>query len=139
MSVNVQYTGGAVLSYSLNATAAYEGWRMSINGSKGRLEAFLPETGIQSKTLSDTIKVFDLNNNVTEYNVTRGHRRTWRRRRSAAQHALPGQCPRSHGPQCGSLAGANSIMVGAAANVSIKEGRVVDIAELLGSKELLHR
>ena len=139
MSVNVQYTGGAVLSYSLNATAAYEGWRMSINGSKGRLEAFLPETGIQSKTLSDTIKVFDLNNNVTEYNVTRvtgGHGGGDVRLRNML---FRDNVPDPMGHSAGSLAGANSIMVGAAANVSIKEGRVVDIAELLGSKELLHR
>ena len=112
---------------------------MSINGSKGRLEAFLPETGIQSKTLSDTIKVFDLNNNVTEYNVTRvtgGHGGGDVRLRNML---FRDNVPDPMGHSAGSLAGANSIMVGAAANVSIKEGRVVDIAELLGSKELLHR
>ncbi|MBE5782350.1 MAG: Gfo/Idh/MocA family oxidoreductase, partial [Clostridiales bacterium] len=34
MAVLVEYRGGALLSYSLNSTAAYEGWKMIINGSK---------------------------------------------------------------------------------------------------------
>ena len=74
MSVTVSYKTGQMLSYSLNATAAYEGWRVAINGSKGRLEAFLPETGFQSKEKNyDEIKIFDLNNNVTIYRVTKVH------------------------------------------------------------------
>ena len=33
----------------INATCMYEGWRISMNGSRGRLEAFLPETGPDSE------------------------------------------------------------------------------------------
>jgi hypothetical protein len=38
MAVLVGYRGGAVLSYSLNAHAPWEGYRVAINGTAGRLE-----------------------------------------------------------------------------------------------------
>ena len=40
VSVNVLYDKGAVMSYSLTGTSPFEGFRMFINGSKGRLELF---------------------------------------------------------------------------------------------------
>lgn len=39
LSVNVKYSGGAVMSYSLTAHSPYEGFKISLNGSEGRLEA----------------------------------------------------------------------------------------------------
>jgi len=139
MSVIVQYTGGAVMSYSLNATAAYEGWKISINGSKGRLEAFLPETGVQSLGNSNSIKIFDLSNMITEYKVSKangGHGGGDVRLRDMLFHE---GVPDPLGHSAGTLAGANSILVGIAANLSIKENRIVDIAELIGDASLLHR
>ncbi|MEQ4718899.1 Gfo/Idh/MocA family oxidoreductase [Nonomuraea sp. B19D2] len=38
MSVMVRYTDGAVLTYSLNAYAPFEGYRVAFNGTAGRLE-----------------------------------------------------------------------------------------------------
>ncbi|HXH35588.1 MAG TPA: Gfo/Idh/MocA family oxidoreductase [Plantibacter sp.] len=38
LSVLVDYDGGATLSYSLNAHAPWEGYRVSINGTEGRVE-----------------------------------------------------------------------------------------------------
>ena len=38
MAVCVTYKKGTFLNYSLNAFLPYEGWRMSLNGKKGRLE-----------------------------------------------------------------------------------------------------
>ena len=38
MAVLVGYSGGAMLSYSLNAHAPWEGYRVGINGTEGRLE-----------------------------------------------------------------------------------------------------
>lgn len=37
-AVTVQYRGGAVLNYTLNASVPYEGWNMAINGTGGRIE-----------------------------------------------------------------------------------------------------
>ncbi len=131
MSVNVHYKTGELLSYSLNATTAYEGWRASINGSKGRLEAFLPETGVLSRTDTDIIKVFDLNNNVTEYKMTRvrgGHGGGDERLR---EMIFRGNIPDPLGHCAGSFAGTNSIMIGVAANMSIKDGNIVTIDDVI--------
>ena len=132
MSLNVSYDNGTMMTYSLNATCAYEGWRVAINGSKGRLEAFLPETGPEVNPVYDAIKFYDLQGNVTEYRVTKakgGHGGGDVRLRKML---FLENVPDPMGHAAGTMAGAESIMIGAAANVSIKEGRIVDIWELLG-------
>jgi len=45
MSVLVQYTGGATLTYSLNAHAPWEGYRVTVNGTQGRAELEVVERG----------------------------------------------------------------------------------------------
>ncbi|PNB45811.1 oxidoreductase, partial [Pseudomonas sp. GW456-E7] len=35
----VKYDGGALLSYSILFSAPYEGYRLTINGTKGRIES----------------------------------------------------------------------------------------------------
>jgi len=39
MSVQVKYANGVPLNYSLTTYSPYEGWRISFNGTKGRLDA----------------------------------------------------------------------------------------------------
>lgn len=139
MAVNVSYTNGVMLSYALNATTAYEGWRMSINGTAGRMEAFLPETGVQSKTDYNSIKVFDLENNITEYKISKssgGHGGGDERLR---EMLFRGYTSDPLGHSAGTKAGANSILIGVAANKSIKESKVVDIEELIEDKSLMGR
>ncbi|MEA4889806.1 MAG: Gfo/Idh/MocA family oxidoreductase [Clostridiaceae bacterium] len=131
MAVTVQYDKGAVMSYSLNATTPYEGWHMVLNGSKGRIEATNYETGVQSNAPESHIKVFDLNDNITDYNMTKssgGHGGGDERlRRMLFLEHVPD--PLGHG--AGSEDGAYSILIGAAANLSIREERIVDIEGLL--------
>ena len=38
VSVNVKYSGGAIMSYSLTAHSPYEGLNLVLNGTKGRIE-----------------------------------------------------------------------------------------------------
>ncbi len=131
MAVTVQYDGGALLSYSLNATCSYEGWRMVINGSKGRLEAFLPETGPLFDPEKDIIRVFDLNNQYTEYVVPKGIGGHGGGDKKLHQMMFVGGQEDPLGLVAGSADGAKSIIIGAAANISIKEHRMVDISELI--------
>lgn len=132
MAVNVLYNGGQMLSYSLSAAAAYEGWTAQLNGSKGRLEAFLPKTGFQSKLLPyNSIKVFDLNNNVTEYKVARVTGDHGGGDERIREHLFRGGVDDPLGHFAGTQAGADSVLIGAAANISIKEGKIIDIAELM--------
>lgn len=76
---NVRYEGGAMLSYSLNFSAPFEGYRLSINGTQGRLETqvFLhtQRLGI-SKPERQAIHIFDLFGGREELEVpvkTDGH------------------------------------------------------------------
>lgn len=131
MAVTVQYDRGAVMSYALNATTPYEGWHMSINGSRGRIEATNYETGVQSKALENCIKVFDLDDNVTDYRITKstgGHGGGDER---LLRMLFLENIPDPLGHSAGSNDGAYSILIGAAANLSIREERVVDIESLL--------
>jgi len=131
MSVNVKYKKGTVMSYSLNAHSPYEGWRMSVNGSAGRIEAYLPESGQTSNNNIQTIKIFDNRNNVTTYDlpkVTTDHGGgDVRLRRDLFTSGRPDPL----GYSAGSQAGVNSIIIGIAANISIKEKRIVTVDSLL--------
>jgi predicted dehydrogenase len=131
LAVTVQYNQGAVMSYALNATTPYEGWHLSINGSKGRIEATNFETGVQASAPENHIRLFDLNDNITDYRVTKdtgGHGGgDARLLRMLFLENVPD--PLGHG--AGTRAGADSILIGAAANLSIREARVIDIEDLL--------
>ena len=131
MSVNVQYDGGAVMSYSLNANATYEGWRMVINGSKGRIEAMDYESGIASKAPYNEIKVYDHKDNVTVHQVAKvlaGHGGGDPLLR---EMIFRGGIKDEFNRRAGTEAGTASIMIGIAANKSIKEGRMITIQDLL--------
>ena len=131
MSVLVKYGGGTLLTYSLNAHTPYEGWRVSFNGSKGRLEAFLPETGQLSAAETHQIKVFDSANNVTTYDLPAMKLGHGGGDANILRAVFVGDLPDPMGHQAGSEAGVNSIIVGVAANISIREKRVVEIDSLL--------
>ncbi|MET0309363.1 MAG: Gfo/Idh/MocA family oxidoreductase [Sphingomonas sp.] len=59
MNVIVGYSGGATLSYSLNAFNAWEGYTVAFNGTKGRLEHSVIEQGgvAGSSSLRDEDKI----------------------------------------------------------------------------------
>ena len=131
MAVNVEYDGGAVMSYCLNATTPYEGWKIVINGSKGRLEATEYETGFQARRPDDVVKIFDLNDNVTEYHVTRGGGDHGGGDQRIREMIFRENIPDPLGHKAGTMDGAYSILVGVAANKSIKEGKIISIDDLL--------
>jgi len=104
---------------------------MSVNGSSGRLEAILPETGHGANTDVQTIKIFDNKGNITTYNLraeTSGHGGGDERLRKDL--FLAGR-PDPLGHRAGSQAGVNSIIIGIAANISIKEKRIVTVDSLI--------
>ena len=134
MAVNVEYDGGAIMTYSLNATTAYEGWRIVINGSGGRLEATEYESGFQSKVNEDVVKVFDLDDNCTEYHITRGGGGHGGGDQRLRNMIFRDNVPDPMGHKAGTMDGAYSIIVGVAANKSIKEGKIISIDDLLNRK-----
>lgn len=131
MAVTVQYDKGAVMSYSLNATTPYEGWHAVINGSKGRLEIDNYEQGIEAEAPQNHIRFYDLENNVTDYAITKstgGHGGGDERIRKML---FLENVPDPMGHAAGAIDGAYSVLVGVAANKSIKEQTVVNIEDLL--------
>jgi len=92
----------------------------------------MPETGFQAiEAPFNTIKLFDLDNNVTEYKISKdsgGHGGGDER---LLETLFRGGVPDPLGHAAGVKAGTDSIMIGVAANTSIREQRLVDIDDLL--------
>lgn len=132
MSVTVGYRGGAQLAYSLIAHSAYEGWRAALNGTAGRLELQIPESGALAATPSNVISVFNARGEQATYDIAKagpehggGDPRLLER-----LFGSPSQ-PDPLGHMAGSRAGAMSAIIGIAANQSIASGQPVAISDLL--------
>ncbi len=131
MSLAVRYRQGAFMSYSLVAHAPYEGWKISISGSKGRMEASQFDTGTQALDPAFHIKVFDRKGNTMTYDLLKeagahggGDERLLR---MLFRRDLPDPLRQFAGSKDGTM----SIMIGIAANKSIQEKRPVSIEELV--------
>lgn len=133
VSVNVQYSGGAVMSYSLTAHSPYEGVNLVLNGTDGRIE-------IKSKSAQALSYNEKSATSVTIYN----------RRGEVINMQIPQKSSAGHGGADDELrdrlfrnpsapdpyhqmadtrAGMMSIGIGMAANLSMKEGRRVNLSE----------
>lgn len=130
--VNVKYSGGTVMCYSLTAHSPYEGLNLVLNGTKGRIE------------------VKERYSNILSYSEsTDGKLRIYNRNGEEIRYTFPKPKPGGHGGADDALmdnlfrgtkedplhqmadlrAGMMSIGIGAAANVSMKEHRQVDLSE----------
>ncbi len=131
MSVNLEYESGAVLTYSLVAYSPYEGWKATINGSEGRLE--VGETyrnADMSAASASTITHIKLDGTTERIQVATqlaGHGGGDEKLRKAI---FIGGVEDPLGQQADSLAGADSCLIGATANRSIAEGKLLQVANL---------
>jgi predicted dehydrogenase len=131
MSVNVKYSGGAFLSYSLTAHSPYEGYKISINGAKGRLEIADYQSGMRTVEPALYITFYDRKGGKVEYAIPKaagGHGGGDERLQEMLFRDGISD-PLNH--QAGSYAGATSILTGIAANKSIKDGKAVRIKDLV--------
>ncbi|MFK7692253.1 Gfo/Idh/MocA family oxidoreductase [Paenibacillus sp. HJGM_3] len=132
LSLTVRYMRGALLSYSLKAYSPYEGWKVTLTGTEGRIEADGFYSGPDHDARHQSIHVYN----------REGERTVIQIEKSSGSHGgsdalLRSMIFRTNVPdpleqQAGSRAGAMSLLIGAAANISIKENRPVTIKELLG-------
>lgn len=160
MSLLVRYKNGVQMAYSLTASAPFEGWRLVINGSKGRLEAFNPESIVTERDVfnlaerqSDTVRKklnwektsLDSDGGLTALDIyvypQFGGMQIFGATLDEGEHGggdkrlrdqLFGQSaddPLGH--LADARAGVMSVLIGAAANVSISNHRFVNIEELL--------
>lgn len=121
VSVNVLYSKGTVMSYTLSAFSPYEGMRIVLNGTKGRMEA-------SSKTR--TIEIFENDGNKIRIDVPNvpntNHGGADVTLRDTLFKGIPTEMP----VQSAYLrAGLMSIGIGMAANLSMKENRRVNLDE----------
>lgn len=131
MAVQVRYQGGALLSYSLNAFCPYEGWKVSVNGTEGRLEAESYEHALNADSANDVIRVFNRRGEAVVYHLPQVQGVHGGGDERLQSSLFVGGEADPLGKQAGSWEGAQSILIGIAANRSISSGRPVDVPALL--------
>ena len=159
MALLLRYGGGVMLSYSLNAHGPWEGYRVSINGTEGRIELSVVERAAVLAA-DDVIGGFgvavDPSATPEEVLAARGDRvegtellvqRRWETARrvpipeGSGAHGggdalllddlfRPGTRPDPLGQAAGWLDGVRSVLVGAAANQSLTTRQAVHLADL---------
>ena len=128
MSVSVKYAKGAILTYSLNLFNTDEGYTMSIVGTEGRLEASTffgdEEKDVIKITLNDkTKKTIELPKIISYHGGGDLKMLSMLFGSKKIEDTLE-QC-------ADSFDGFKSVIIGIAANKSIKEGRRINVKEIL--------
>ena len=133
ISLNVQYSGGAVMSYTLTAHSPYEGLRLCMSGTKGRIEISTKDlTGMGYDIQSETnVKIINYNGEEIHIEIpaetAKGHGGAddQIRERLFRNKHLPDPLHQ----MADTRAGLMSIGIGMAANISMQEGRQVKLSE----------
>jgi predicted dehydrogenase len=141
MNVLVKYDTGVTMSYSLNAFNAWEGYMISFNGTKGRLEHQIVEQLYVSGT--ETVQGAVAANGVTTRVIPlRGAAKVLEPWNAEGAHGggdkvmldeifLPNAPADKYLRASDQFGGAASILVGVAANKCFETGQPVKIAELV--------
>ncbi len=135
MSLAVKYNRGALMTYSLIAYAPYEGWKLTITGTNGRLEAQVFDNGVLSQSPNNEIRVFTRDGDMLTYSVPKdttahggGDRRMLNMLFRGIDHG------RTDDPlhQCATTReGTMSIMIGICAAESIRTGSEIKVKDLV--------
>lgn len=138
MAVQMKYANKVQVSYSLTAYSPYEGYRISFNGKKGKLDAWIKERQPWEEPAVDEISVTTIFGKRTIYtlsNKEEGHGGGDVRLRK--QVFTPGEDPfrQSAGSRDGSMA----CLIGIAARNSIDSGSPVKIASLTSLQPSVNR
>jgi predicted dehydrogenase len=133
MSVTVKYSKGTLLTYSLIAYSPYEGWKISITGTEGRLEAAEYHSGHKTKEPFYQIKVFNMKGEEITYDINKSDGGHGGGDERIQRMIFRGDLPDPLGHMAGTYDGVNSVMIGICANKSIKEKKPYYIKELVNS------
>lgn len=135
LSVNVRYSGGAVMSYSLTAHSPYEGLNMVLNGTKGRMEIKRCHSSLLNyrEEGRDSVKIYnrkgeEINIDIVE-GTSDGHGGADDNLRDCLFRGIEAD---PLGQMADMRAGMMSIGIGMAANVSMAEKRQVLLSEFYG-------
>lgn len=143
MAISVEYDGGCVLTYTESSASPYEGWKMTMTGEKGRIEIACYAKGaggLKPDEDFDFVRVIDMNNNVTTYPLPVPKEGSHGGSDADLRKVLfGGEEPSRPDQKASSIQGAYSILLGDAANRSIKEGRIITLRDMLSDPTLLDR
>jgi predicted dehydrogenase len=135
-SVNVKYSGGALLSYSVNFSLPYEGYRLAINGTKGRIETteFHSAARIPFPVPVQTIDYFPLFGSKETIHVVHREGGHGGGDPFLLEDLFLGVDPaRSYAILSGALDGAYAVAMGEAVWRSVEEHRPIRIEDILSS------
>ncbi len=133
VSVSVAYTKGTVMSYSLTAHSPYEGYRIALNGTKGRIEAedFHGSVGPYAGKHITNLRLYNRMGEEIDIKIppaTGAHGGGDARLLEMLFHE--GQVdPLGH--MADTRAGVMSAIIGIAANKSMKENKSIKVGDLL--------
>ncbi|KAA9339904.1 Gfo/Idh/MocA family oxidoreductase [Hymenobacter busanensis] len=134
MAATIRYANGVHASYSLTAYSPYEGYRIAFNGTKGRIDAWIKESGAMKMEPYDEIMLSHNFGQVEYIQIPQaeGHGggdvllrdRVFRNPTS----------PDTYRQSAGSRDGAMAVLIGVAARKSMASGQPVRIAALTDLK-----
>ncbi|MBA4493572.1 Gfo/Idh/MocA family protein [Paenactinomyces guangxiensis] len=133
-AVTVKYDRGTLLSYSINFSAPYEGYRLAINGTKGRIETteYHEPSRIPFPFPEQTIDYYPLFGSKEIIHVVRNEGGHGGGDPLLLEDIFLGNDPRRNYPiLAGAEAGAYSIAIGEAVWRSCKENKPIRIDDLL--------
>ena len=135
MALNIKYQNNVMVNYSLITYSPYESWSVAITGTKGRLEAGEYYSGIKSKESCDYIRVYSGPAEELTYCIEK----------ASGSHGggddllidnmifgIKDEDPLKRNAT--SLDGAYSMLIGASANISIRENKIVDVSKLINER-----
>ena len=133
VSVNVEYSGGAVMSYSLTAHSPYEGISMVLNGTDGRMEIRTNDVHSANYSTNSTysVKIYNRKGELIDITIPEGTSDG----HGGADLALHDRLFRDQNApdplhqMANTKAGLMSIGIGMAANISMREKRQVKLSE----------
>jgi predicted dehydrogenase len=130
MTLSVQYAKGTQLSYSLNAYSPYEGWKATFVGTKGRIEAEENQSGFGIQDPNNFIRIFNREGELLTVQSPKASGTHGGGDQRLRRMIFAGDLADPLGQMAGSHAGAMSLLIGAAANLSIGSGKQVAIEGL---------
>lgn len=133
VAVNVRYSGGAIMNYSLTAHSPYEGCRLVINGTDGRLEATERKDQIvdYKEVSAQEVLIYNRRGEKIRMEIPLGNGGEGHggADEMIRESIFRGNRDDSIGQNANAEAGLMSIAIGMAANISMAEKRQVSIGE----------
>ncbi len=128
LSVSVKYSRGTVMSYSLTAYSPYEGYKININGTKGRLE--IENYSFNKKAIKE-VRWYNENHEMSVIDIQEGKGGHGGGDSLLLEVLFRDVKNDPYGQQAGTRAGAMSAGIGIAINNSIREHKQIKIKDIL--------